>query len=165
MQNTRFPVRASRRRLGGFTLIELMIAVAIIGILVKLAYPAYTQSVLKSHRAEAKSALLDLASREERYFGTANQYTPSAPALGYATTATVTTSAPMAVMTGNAAYYNLSVQVPDPGATSTSAPTFLATATAVNSQTRDTKCVNFTLNQAGVQGLSGGATDTPANCW
>lgn len=163
MQNIHFPVRASRRRLGGFTLIELMIAVAIIGILVKLAYPAYTQSVLKSHRAEAKSALLDLASREERYFGTANQYVASASVLGYASGASLAPASPLPVMTGNAAYYNLSVQVPDPGATSTSAPTFLATATAVNSQTRDAKCMNFTLNQAGVQAVSG--SDSASNCW
>ena len=148
--------------MGGFTLIELMIAVAIIGILVKLAYPAYTQSVLKSHRAEAKSALLDLASREERYFGTANQYSPTGTTLGYASGATLTAAAPLPVMTGNAAYYNLSVQVPDPAAP-TGSPSFLATATAVNAQTRDTKCMNFTLNQAGVQTVSG--SDSASNCW
>ena len=165
MQNIRQTLRVPRRRIGGFTLIELMIAVAIIGILVKLAYPAYTQSVLKSHRAEAKAALLDLASREERYFGTANQYVSSAPALGYAAGASLTAASPLPVMTGNAAYYNLSIQVPDPGATSTSAPTFLATATAVNAQTRDAKCMNFSLNQAGVQTVSGSDSASPGNCW
>jgi type IV pilus assembly protein PilE len=149
--------------MGGFTLIELMIAVAIIGILVKLAYPAYTQSVLKSHRAEAKSALLDLASREERYFGTANQYSATGTTLGYASGTTLTAAAPLPVMTGNAAYYNLSVQVPDPAASAASSPSFLATATAVNGQTRDAKCMNFTLNQAGVQAVSG--SDSASNCW
>jgi type IV pilus assembly protein PilE len=155
MHKTRASLHAARRHAAGFTLIELMIAVAIIGILVKLAYPAYTQSVLKSHRAEAKSALLDLASREERYFSTTNQFTASAPQLGYASTA----SWPLTVQAGSSSYYTLSVAVD----TTVSAPNFTATATAVNSQVKDTKCMNFTLNQAGVQTVSG--TDSAANCW
>jgi type IV pilus assembly protein PilE len=162
MQNIPHPLPSLRRRVDGFTLIELMIAVAIIGILVKLAYPAYTQSVLKSHRAEAKGALLDLASREERYFGTANQYTASAPTLGYASGTTLTSAAPLSVMTGNSSYYSLYIVVPDPAAPA-SAPSFLATASAVGSQVKDTKCANFTLSQSGVQAVSG--TDPAANCW
>ncbi len=162
MQNIRHPLRVLRRHVGGFTLIELMIAVAIIGILMRLAYPAYTQSVLKSHRAEAKAALLDLASREERYFSTTNQYTASAPALGYASSTTLTAAAPLPVMTGSSNYFSLSIQVPDPAAP-VSAPSFLATATAVGKQTGDTKCKNFLLSQSGVQSVSG--TDTAANCW
>lgn len=163
MHKIRASLPTARRHAAGFTLIELMIAVAIIGILVKLAYPAYTQSVLKSHRAEAKTALLDLASREERYFSTTNTFTASAPALGYASTATLTTASPLSVQAGNAVYYKLSVQVPDPSAGATSAPSFLATATAVNTQVGDTKCKDFLLTQAGVQTVDG--TDTAANCW
>ena len=64
-----------RRCARGFTLIEVMIAVAIVGILVAVAFPAYNQSVRKSRRSDAKAALLDLAQREERYFSTTNQYT------------------------------------------------------------------------------------------
>jgi len=160
MQNIRSPLRALRRRTGGFTLIEVMIAVAIIGILVRLAYPVYTQSVLKSHRAEAKAALLDLASREERYFSTTNQYTSTGPSLGYATGTTLTAAAPLPVLTGNTAYYNLSIQVPAPAASS---PSFLATATAVGSQVNDTKCLDYSLSQSGVQTVDG--TDSAGNCW
>jgi len=159
MHTTRASLHTVRGRTAGFTLIELMIAVAIIGILVRLAYPAYTQSVLKSHRAEAKSALLDLASREERYFSTTNTFTTSAPLLGYASTATITTASPLTVQAGSSSYYTLSVSID----ATASAPNFTATATAVNSQVKDTKCMNFTLNQAGVQTVSG--TDTAANCW
>ena len=145
----------------GFTLIELLITVAIVGILARLAYPAYTQSILKSHRTEAKNALLDLAAREERYFSTANLYTTSAPTLGYAASATITPASPLPVLTGNTAYYNLSVQVTAP--TATAAATFSATATPVGSQVNDTRCGSFTLTQAGVQTISG--TDSVGNCW
>lgn len=162
MQTRRHPLRSPQRRNAGFTLIELMVAVAIVGILVRLAYPAYTQSVLKSHRAEAKSALLDLAAREERYFSTTNTYTSTGTALGYASGTTLTAAAPLQVMTGSASYYSLSVQVPDPAAPASS-PSFLATATAVNSQVGDTKCKDYSLSQSGVQTVSG--TDPPGNCW
>ncbi len=67
--------RGHRRRLSrGFTLIELMIAVVIVGLLTMLAYPAYTQSVRKSRRADSKTALLDLASREERFMAANNRF-------------------------------------------------------------------------------------------
>jgi type IV pilus assembly protein PilE len=150
----------------GFTLIELMVTVAIVGILAAVAYPMYTQSVLKSHRADAKTALLDLAQREERYMSTANQYSTATAALGYNTGLTVTAAAPLPVLSGTTAYYNLSVVVPDPAASApASTGSFLATATAVGNQVKDTKCVNFTLSSAGVQGVSGTSSATPGDCW
>ena len=51
----------------GFTLIELMIVVAIVGILASIAYPAYQDSILKGRRAEARTALLELMQQQERY--------------------------------------------------------------------------------------------------
>ena len=50
----------------GVTLIELMITVVIVAILAAIAYPSYTQYVLRSHRTAAKTALHDMASRQER---------------------------------------------------------------------------------------------------
>lgn len=52
----------------GFTLIELMIAVAVVAILAAIAYPAYTEHVVKSYRASAQSQMLDIANRQQQYF-------------------------------------------------------------------------------------------------
>lgn len=60
----------------GFTLIELMITVAVIGILAAIVYPAYTDSVLKGRRAQARTALLELLQQQERYMMQYNCYLP-----------------------------------------------------------------------------------------
>src|SRR3954469_13542635 len=97
-------LRASPRRAQcGFTLIELMITVAIIGILAAVAYPAYNSSVRKARRADAKTALLDLAQREERFMSTANTYSDKPSDLGYPNG----TKFPLDVLTGGKAYYTL----------------------------------------------------------
>ena len=75
------PRRAARRRVNapacrvhGFTLIELMITVAIIGILAAIAYPSYQDSILKGRRAEGRTALLNLLQQQERYYTQTGSY-------------------------------------------------------------------------------------------
>ena len=144
----------------GFTLIELMVTVAIVSILATIAVTSYSSQVQKSRRTEAKSALLDLSGREEKLFSTTNAYSNLEAFLGYAAggSLTVMTNMPF----GNN-YYTLTVQVPDPGQAPVTPSTYLLTATPVGTQAKDTSCGSFSLNQLGVQTSTG--TATAASCW
>lgn len=147
----------------GFTLIELMVTVAIVTILATIAVTSYSSQVQKSRRTEAKSALLDLAGREERLFSTTNAYSDKQTFLGYAASGTATMTN---VSFGNG-YYKLTVNVPDTTQTGLPAgtPSYLLTAAPVagTSQANDTACGSFSVNQLGVQTVSG--TATAASCW
>lgn len=112
----------------GFTLIEMMIVVAIIGILAAIAYPSYEEYVKSSRRAEAQSALMGLAAAMERHFTANNSYT-GAGAAG------ADTGAPdiyydQVPNGGGTAYYNLTV-------VSASDTAFVVQATPVNAQSGD----------------------------
>jgi type IV pilus assembly protein PilE len=142
----------------GFTLIELMVTVAIVTILATIAVTSYTSQVQKSRRTEAKSALLDLAGREERLFSTTNAYSNLESFLGYGGAVAMT-----AMPFGNN-YYTLTATVPDP-AQAAGIPSYILTAIPVagTSQAGDTQCGQFSVNQLGVQTVSG--TSTAASCW
>jgi type IV pilus assembly protein PilE len=140
---------------GGFTLIEMMIAVSVVAITLAIALPSYKSSVRKSRRPEAKTALLDLASREERYFTVNNAYTNSAANLGY-------TAFPVN-LTGTSSTPDYQLIAPTvTAATATAAATFTLQATAVNDQANDT-CGSYTLSSTGAQTPATGTDGQP--CW
>jgi type IV pilus assembly protein PilE len=142
--------QSSKHASSGFTLIELMVTVAIVTILATIAVTSYTSQVQKSRRTEAKSALLDLAGREERLFSTTNTYSSDESFLGYATVSTPMTNMPF----GNGYYQMTAVAT---------ATTYTLTATPVGAQAGDATCGSFSVNQLGVQAVSG--TGTVASCW
>ena len=125
----------------GFTLIELMIAVAVIAILAALAYPAFTDQVRKARRADAKTSLEDLRLEQEKW--RANNRTDGSLAN---------------VWTGNDSlegHYRLAV-------TANNATGFTATATPLGDQVHDS-CGTFAINQSGPDGS--GDNDDVAGCW
>ena len=139
----------------GFSLIELMVVLAIAGVLAAVALPAYQRYVLKSHRTDAKNALLDLATRQERYYSINNTYATSLSSLNYNTTAA---SLDITPATGSTAYYSLSI-------TSASGTAYSATATAIGAQVND-PCGNYTYNSLGVGSNTPPTGVTlPSNCW
>ncbi len=157
--------RTPRARHGGFTLIEMLVVIVITAILVSIAAPSYMSSIRKSRRTEAKTALLDIAAREERFLSTNPAgYTAAANQLGYA-------ALPGPVGTG---YYQLSVCVAAAGAAAgtcpngPAGPSFIATAVPVagQSQVNDLQCQSFSVDSTGNQlAFDNGGANNTQNCW
>jgi len=141
----------------GFTLIELMTTVAIVGVLVSIAVPMYASQTRKSRRTEARTAVLDLATREERLFSTTNAYSTLPADLGYGAAGS---SFPMNV---GSSYYSVAVAVvPGPPAT------FTITATPVSGagQDKDKQCASFIVTNTGKQSATNTAgADATTACW
>ncbi len=138
------------KRSKGFTLIELMIVVVIVGILAAIAYPSYTEFVRRSNRAEAKTALLENAQFLERNFTMSNRYNQdgagNTPVLPNTDVPRDGTAKYTIVPTLNAASFLLEAE-PVSGGPAANDP-----------------CGTLTLNHLGVRGVDGGTLDA-ATCW
>jgi type IV pilus assembly protein PilE len=134
-------------RPAGFTLIELMIVVTIIGVLAAIAYPGYSAYTKRAQRSAAQQLMLEIASKEESYLQDARAYTTAltgTPSLNMARTGWTCTAA---ACSNN--FYDVAVT-----ASGGPPPSFTVTATAKSSQATDG---NLTLNNQGQK--------TPTSKW
>jgi type IV pilus assembly protein PilE len=131
----------------GFTLIELMVVILIVGILSGIAYPSYLDYIQKSRRAEAQSTLIDLASRQEMYYLDHHEYATNLSSdLGMSANPLITVNG----------YYSIQ--------TSSATPTigFVLTATAIAQQSDDSDCATLSINESQKKTATN-ANST--NCW
>lgn len=136
----------------GFTLIELMIVVVIIGILAGIAYPSYQNQVRKTKRADGKAALMELASRQEKYFSQCSSYTTNITGAYPASESSCGAAAGLGFTAQSAdGNYNLSATLTATG--------YTVTATAVSaSQVNDTGCTTLSITSIGSKSPASG-------CW
>lgn len=127
----------------GFSLIELVVAMAIVGIIAAIAIPSYQGSMRKAIRSDAKAALMDLAARQERFFTENNSYTVTLSNLGY-------TSA-----NSPEGYYSLAAVAGPTGSITTS---FTVSANLIASS-NDSNCSQFSLSSNGAKSA------TSSSCW
>ena len=155
MNRIRVPKRARQQ---GFTLIELMIVVVVAAILAALAFPQYRDYVLRSNRAVAKSALTQIADRQEQFYGANKTYADDLTDLGYvADPLFLDRGGNWTAADGGAAIYQVTLTVG-------TATAFRVAAEVRNAQAQDTKCTRFAVNQAGQRTAFAGATAT-TDCW
>lgn len=132
----------------GFTLIELMITVAIVGILASVAFASYNNQAIKAHRTDAKNKLFEIMSREEKYMSENNTYVTDLTQIGYSS------SKP----NSDNGYYTISAAANANGITDG----VILTATPLGPQLKDATCYSFILNSNGQKSTSTGAT---SGCW
>ncbi len=144
------------KKQNGFNLIELMIVVAIVGIIAAIAYPSYQEQIRKSRRAECSGAVTSLSSTMEQYFTVNNTY------LGAADSGSNTGAPAIYVTTcpvdGDVATYNLTISA-------ATASTYTLQAAPTGVQTYD-KCGTLTLTNTGLKGVASASTGvTWQDCW
>ena len=151
MDNGMLAYRASRRGMLGITLLELMTVVLVVGVLSVIALPSYRQYMMRAQRGDAKSALLQLATNQERFYLTNRTYGSVAQLIA-------------ANLLGAGALsergaYRITIPIAD-------ATTYTAVATPVAGgafdMTGDGQCLTFSMTAQGVRTATG---STPLNCW
>lgn len=134
-----------RKQQKAFTLIELMITVAVVAILAAIAYPSYQSQILRSHRSEAKAALLQAQVEQEKYFLQSNSYGTLAQ-IG---------AGKLGLKAGDltaGGYYKIEFE-------NLTGTTYRAKATAQGSQANDTGCTVLSIDETGSK------LPTTEKCW
>ncbi|MBN7795684.1 type IV pilin protein [Parahaliea mediterranea] len=133
----------------GFTLIEVIIVVVIVGLLMAVALPSYQGSLQKGRRSEAKSALMDVANRQEQFMLDRNRYTEDLTDLGL----------PDPYITEEGHY---AVQAVGCGAGIATCYRLTATPRVSSPQVKDARCTSFSLDSSGTKSATG---TTQNECW
>jgi type IV pilus assembly protein PilE len=143
-----------QRKISGVTMLELLIVVAIIGMIASFAYPTYLGYVAKAKRTAATSTLMQVADRQQQFFMDRKAYTSDLNDLGYG-------ADPLVIKDDGAASIAADLQsVYSISLSGVAGATYTITAVPLHGQlARDATCGSLTLNQAGVRGSSG------ADCW
>lgn len=154
----------------GFSLMELLIAVVIIGILAAIAYPSYQSQVLRTKRTSAKTALSSLATEQEQFRGNRKRYASTLSELGFgASTLYLDTDGNLETSSSGATIY--AITLTGYGASSTAncsssgsagSHSYTLKATPQGSQSTDSDCASLCLAHTGERGSSAG---NPKECW
>lgn len=130
----------------GFTLIEIVITLALIGILATIAYPSYIDYIIRSHRSDAFSTLTQLQLTLERCYAQSFSYSAACTAL------------PTFPVTSPQNYYSVTLS-------NLTASTYTLTATPIGTQINDTTCATMSINQANVKTAADSSGTAQKACW
>ncbi len=140
----------------GFTLIELMVVIVIVGIISAFAYPSYVQYIVDTKRTAATSVLLQIANRQQQFFMDSKSYTADLTNLGFPNNPLEISDDGRSMTSGDSDnVYSVSLS-------NVTVTTYTITATPLNTQlSRDADCGALTFDQSGAKGAGGSVDD----CW
>lgn len=140
------------QRIKGFSLVELMVAVAIVAILAAIGYPSYTEYVRKSKRSDAHAGIQQVMAEQERFFAKNRTYSDNADPFGGA-----------ASLPSPERQYTITVVADEPNRT------YIVTATPIagTTQANDAKCQTLLMANTGKKSSTGTYADAgnALDCW